>query len=138
MSTFLRKVLLLDAATCVATGLLLALLAPPLAPILGLPDLLLQYAGLVLLPVGAFMAWVATRDQASSGAVGVVIAGNAAWVAGSVLVLLLASPTALGYGFVVAQAVAVAVLAELEYIGLRRYRRVHERQAEPHDRVLAR
>jgi len=29
------------------------------------------------------------------------------------------SPTAFGYAFVIAQAAAVAVLAELEYLGLR-------------------
>jgi hypothetical protein len=48
------------------------------------------------------------------------ILGNAGWVAGSVLVLVLFSPTALGYAFVIAQAVVVAFLAELEYYGLRR------------------
>ena len=37
-----------------------------------------------------------------------MIAGNLAWVAGSVLALAECSPTALGYAFVVAQAVVVA------------------------------
>ena len=50
----------------------------------------------------------------------VVILGNAGWVVGSVLVLLLASPTAIGYAFVIAQAVVVVFLAELEYMGLRK------------------
>lgn len=39
---------------------------------------------------------------------------------GLLLSVLALSPTALGYAFVIAQAAAVAVLAELEYIGLRR------------------
>jgi hypothetical protein len=41
-------------------------------------------------------------------------------VAGSVLVLVVFSPTGLGYAFVIAQAVVVGFLAELEYAGLRR------------------
>jgi hypothetical protein len=51
----------------------------------------------------------------------VVIAGNALWVAGSVPLLVdgLISPNVVGYVFVGGQAAAVAVLAELEYFGLR-------------------
>ena len=33
----LRRILLIDAATCVATGLVLSLFAAPLEPLLGLP-----------------------------------------------------------------------------------------------------
>lgn len=113
----LRKILWLDAATCVATGLLLSILSAPLSAWLGLPEALLFYAGLALFPIAAFMAWTATR--LAEPAVWLVIGGNALWVLGSLAVLAL-SPTALGYAFVIAQAAAVAVLAELEYIGLRR------------------
>ena len=59
----LRKILFIDAATCVLTGLGLAVLAGALEPLLGLPRALLQYAGLALLPVAAFMAWAATRRR---------------------------------------------------------------------------
>lgn len=50
-----------------------------------------------------------------------VIALNAAWVGASVLLLLLPawSPTGLGYAFILVQAGAVAVLAEMQYVGLR-------------------
>jgi hypothetical protein len=113
----LRKILWLDAATCVATGLLLSLLSPQLSVWLGLPEALLFYAGLALFPIAAFMAWTATRLV--EPAVWLVIGGNALWVLGSFAVLAL-SPTGLGYAFVIAQALAVAVLAELEYVGLRR------------------
>ncbi len=115
----LRPVLLVDAASCIGMGLLLVLLAPPLAPLLGLPSALLFYAGLALLPVGAFMAWVGTRETPPLAAAWVVILGNAAWVAGSVALLFAASPTALGYAFVIAQAAVVAALAELEYLSTR-------------------
>jgi hypothetical protein len=112
----LRLVLWLDAATCVATGLLLSVLAGRLSELLGLPQALLFYAGLSLFPIAAFMAWTAQRPAAP--AVWLVIGGNALWVLGSLAILAL-SPTATGYAFVLAQAVAVAVLAELEYAGLR-------------------
>lgn len=44
-----------------------------------------------------------------------VIAGNAAWVVGSVAVVLMFEVTALGLAFIVAQAAAVLVLAVLEW-----------------------
>ena len=114
-STFLRRTLALDAATCVAMGALLVALQAPLAGLLGLPAALLFYAGLALFPCAALML-VAHRSRALAW---LVVAGNAAWIAGSVFVLLLASPTAPGYAFVIAQALAVAVLAAFEYIGIR-------------------
>ena len=119
-SSFLRRVVLVDAATCVAMGLLLSLAANMLAPLLELPVLLLEYAGLSLLPIAAFMAWVATRSDLPRLGVWMVIAGNAAWVAGSILLLVgdWVSPNMLGYGFVVAQATTVVLLAALEYAGL--------------------
>jgi hypothetical protein len=116
----LRRVLLLDAATCVATGLLLALFAVQLEPILGLPYALLQYAGLSLFPIAAFIAWTSTNKALSKSGVWAVIAGNALWVAASLLLLFVLSPSPLGYAFVIAQAAAVALLAELEYAGLRK------------------
>jgi hypothetical protein len=122
-STFLRRVLFVDAATCVAMGLLLLLAAGVLASLLSLPSMLLQYAGLSLLPIAAFMAWVATRSGLSRVAVWVIIAGNALWVVGSVVLLLVGgwvSPSLLGYVFVIAQAVTVVLLAEMEYVGLRK------------------
>jgi hypothetical protein len=51
-----------------------------------------------------------------------VIAGNALWMLGS-LVLLVDGPVApnlLGEAFVAVQALAVGLFAELQYIGLRR------------------
>jgi hypothetical protein len=117
--TFLRRVLLVDAATCIATGALLSLDAGPLAPMLGLPAALLFYAGASLFPTAAFMLWVAMRRDITRTGTWLVIAGNALWVVGSIAILGLA-PTGLGYAFVIAQAAVVALLAELEYAGLRK------------------
>jgi len=51
-----------------------------------------------------------------------VIAINAAWVAGSVLLLLSGriEPNILGYAFILGQALAVAGFAEMQYVGLRK------------------
>jgi hypothetical protein len=49
-STFLRRALLVAAATCIAMGVLLLLLPAALSSLLGLPALLLEYAGSSLLP----------------------------------------------------------------------------------------
>lgn len=119
-SSFLRRVLLADAAACLVTGLLLALLAPPLALLFALPEALLLYAGLALVPIAAFIAWVGSRESPPRRLVRVIVAGNALWVAGSVLVPILFSPGALGVAFVLAQAALVALLAEAEHVGLRR------------------
>ena len=117
---FLRRVLWADAATCAATGALLTLAATPLAALLGLPATLLAYAGAALFPIAVFMGWLAVRDGVSRAGTWLVILGNAGWVAGSVLVLVVFSPAAPGHAFVIAQAVVVGLLAELEYVSLRR------------------
>jgi len=120
-STFLRRVLLADAAMSGLSGVTLVLGAPVLEPAFALPRALLIVVGLGLLPFSAFLVAIARRPL-SPAAVRTVVAANAAWVVASVL--LLASgwiqPTALGYAFVVVQAMAVAVVGGLEYFGLRR------------------
>lgn len=117
----LRTLLLFDAATCAVMGAILALGAAPLAALMRIPAPLLLYAGLALLPIAAFMALVGTRPAIPPAGAWLVIAGNAAWVAGSVLLLAAGwiAPNALGTGFVAAQALVVAVLAKLEHGALR-------------------
>jgi hypothetical protein len=117
---FLRNILLVDAATCVVSGLLMTIAAKPVANLTGLPAELLGSAGLSLFPIAAFIAFVATRQPAWPTGVWLVILGNIGWVVGCLGLLLGASPTILGMAFVSAQAIAVAVLAELEFTGLRR------------------
>ena len=88
----------------------------------GLDAIVLAAAGLGLLPCAAFIALVATRPTMPRAAVWAIIVLNALWVVGSVLLLTHGglAPTALGYAFVLGQAAVVALLAELEYLGLRR------------------
>jgi hypothetical protein len=119
---FLRRVLLADAATGILTGLLLALDAGFLEPLLGLPATLLREAGIVLLPLAAFVGYAGLRKELSRRLVWLVIAFNVLWVVDSAVLLMSGwvAPTVLGQAFIVAQAVAVALFTELEYFGLRR------------------
>ena len=122
MSSFLRMALLVDAIATAATGALLALGGPFLDAWLGLPSALLVSVGVPLLPFAALVAWLATRETAAPGAIRFVMASNALWVAASIALLLSSAfePTLLGVAFVLAQAGAVAVFAECQFVGLRR------------------
>jgi hypothetical protein len=121
-STLLRRALILDVMASGATGLLMIVGAGLLEGLLGLPVALLRWAGIVLVPYVAFVAWTATRETISRSAVWAIIAANAAWAIASGLLLVsgLVAPTALGYAFVILQAVVVALLGDLQYMGLRR------------------
>ncbi len=118
---FLRTVLRIDAATCIATGLLMALGAQPLSSLTQLPSGLLSAAGLSLFPIAAFIVFVAARAPVWPFGVWLIVIGNVGWVLTSVWLLIAGavSPNALGVAFVSAQAVAVAVLATLEVMGVR-------------------
>ncbi|HSV45870.1 MAG TPA: hypothetical protein VLJ58_08785 [Ramlibacter sp.] len=119
---FLRNVLLADAVSCVATGALQLAFTAPLAQWLNLPTALLAGTGWFLLAYAAAVALLATRQPIARPLVGLVVAGNAGWALGCIA--LLASgwvqPTGLGMAWVLAQAATVAVLAELQFTGLRR------------------
>ena len=121
MTTFLKRVLLLDAASCLLMGAGLALGAAILAGPFGLPEGLVQGAGLLLLPIGLFIFWLGTRSTAPAALVYVVILGNLGWTAESLFVAFgQQGVTALGTAFVAMQAAAVLGLALLEYAGVRR------------------
>lgn len=121
-STFLRRVLLADAATCVATGLLLMFGANLVERFLGLPAELSRYAGVSLLPFAAFLVYLARRENLSRRVVWAVIVLNVLWTVDSILLLLTGwvAPTEPGYAFVVAQALGVAMFAGLEFVGLKK------------------
>jgi len=122
LNPFLRHVLFADAAVSGAAGLLMVEGAPFLSPLLGLPTGLLFYAGLALFPFVALLVAGARRGAASRVVIIDIIAINALWVAASIGLLVsgAVTPTLLGYVFVIAQALAVALLAELQFVGFRR------------------
>ena len=119
-SLLLRRVLALDSLSCLGMGLLMGLGAASLAPLFGLPEGLVRGAGLALLPLAAFIFWLATRLNPPRALVWMVILGNLGWTAESFLTLGQSDATALGTAFVAAQAVAVLGLALLEYVGVRK------------------
>lgn len=118
---FLKRVFLADAATCAACAFLLLAGTSALSPLLGLPYELLFWAGAVLVPVAALFAFVGTRRQPPVALAVLGILGNVGWVIESVIAIeMVAGITTLGIAFVTTQAAAVAVLAALETIGLKR------------------
>jgi hypothetical protein len=80
----------------------------------------------MLLPFAAFLLLTATRRSLSRMAVWLAVGCNVLWVLGSAAVLVGGpfAPTWLGYAFVIAQALFVAAITELEIIGLQRVERV--------------
>jgi hypothetical protein len=121
-SALLRKALLADAVLSGLTGLLLVLAPGPLATPLGLPVGLLRWSGIILVPFAAFVAWLRAQERIQRPLVFAVVACNALWALDSVLLLFTGwiEPTLPGEVFVAGQAIAVALLAELEFVGLRR------------------
>jgi hypothetical protein len=121
-SLLLRRALQIDAVAIGAMAVLLTSSAGALAPELDLPEALLRETGLFLIVYAALVGWLSGRAVMARPLVWAVIAGNALWTLGS-LVLLVDGPVApnlLGEAFVALQALAVGVFAELQYVGLRR------------------
>ena len=122
MSKYLRVVLLADAVTTAASGVLCVGASGVLETWLKIPASLLFYAGVALLPYAAFVWYLAIQQRVTRAAVWAVIVCNALWAIDSVVLLTTGwiSPTTLGYGFVILQALVVATFCELQVAGLRR------------------
>lgn len=121
----LRAALRLDAIASGAMGVILLAGAPWLRSLLGMPQPLLLAVGAVCLCWGLFVGAVSRRERLTEGVVWAIIVLNAVWVIESAALLLLGwvQPTQLGTAFVIVQALAVAALAELQFVGLTRARR---------------
>jgi len=121
-SSLLRRVLIVDAVSSGAMGIAMIAFAELLANLLQLPVELISEAGIVLLPFAAFVGFVASRSEPARLAVWAIIAINIVWVVDSIVLLFTGwvAPNAFGYTVVIAQAAAVLVLADLEFMGLKR------------------
>jgi hypothetical protein len=117
----LRFALLADAVASAATGLLLIFGGGWLRDLLGLPGSLMLYAGLSLLPFAAAVSYVATRAQPQRAGILAIVIYNALWAIDSIVLLGsgIVTPTIPGTAFVIAQALAVGVLATLQIAGLK-------------------
>jgi hypothetical protein len=119
---FLRRVLWLDAISGAATGVLQLLFPGFLSSLLGLPEALLLETGWVLLAFTAGIAFLATRQFVPSAGVWLLIGANALWVLGCLALLFggWVTPGFSGKAFIAVQAVWVGLIAELEWVGLRK------------------
>ncbi|QHE85143.1 hypothetical protein [Hydrogenophaga sp. BPS33] len=120
----LRRVLWADALSGSGTAGLHLALAGSLSPWLGLPTGLLSASGIVLLLYVALAGALALQPTPPRAWLTTLIVGNFAWVAACLVLLFggVVSPTPLGQAYLVVQAVAVFVLAELQWTALRRTR----------------
>ena len=122
---FLGYVLWADAISCLVCGILQVALTGPLSSYFGLSENLLMGTGVFLLVYGAVVAFLATRKQVPCAIIGLLIVGNIAWGVLAVATLLGgdARITLLGKGYVTAQALTVLILAQLQYLLIRRARK---------------
>lgn len=111
-----------DGLATLPTGLLLATLAGVLDGPLGLPTEFLLIVGLFCVAYGAGVLFLGTRPVINRRAAGGVVALNVIWVLDSVLVVAagLFDLTTLGVIVVLGIAAAVAAVAALQVVGLRR------------------
>lgn len=121
VSPFLRRVLALDAATSGVAGIAMIAGAGLIAGFTDLPEQLLFWAGIVLLPWAAALAYFATRVAMPRLALIDIAAVNALWVAASIGLLATGwiAPNMFGVLFVLAQAAAVLLFTLLQIGALR-------------------
>lgn len=119
-TNLLQHILLLDAATCISAGALMAFGSNFVAGLTGIPAPLLYWAGLILFPVAALMIYAGLQRMPPSPLVWLIVLGNIGWVIASLVVFAFIAPNALGTLFILAQAAVVAVLARFEHGAMQR------------------
>lgn len=121
-SLLLRRALQLDTLATGAMAVLLTFGAGYLASFLNLPEAFLRFSGVALIGWTAIVGFLAIRETMSKAIVWAVIAGNAVWTIDSLALLATnwIAPNTLGIAFIVMQAIAVGLFAELQYMGLRK------------------
>lgn len=117
----LRRVLWFDAISGIGTGVLHLVASGPLSQALGLPGALLMASGMAIFAFVTLAAWLAMQPTPPRSGLSVIVVGNLAWSAGCVWLALggVSGATAIGVGYLLVQAVVVAILAELQWMGLR-------------------
>ena len=110
-----------DAAVTGAFGVLVGVASPPLDGWLGIDTALLLALGVLLAGYAMVLEFVVAR-RPTTALVWAVIALNTLWVVASVVAVLTdaLTLTTLGPVVVLGQAAAVALLADLQYLALRK------------------
>jgi hypothetical protein len=121
-SRFLKNALIADAVASGAVAVLHLARPQAVVGLLNLPDALLQGTGVFMVGYVLMLAALAACRTLWRPLALFVVAGNVLWALASIdiLVLGMVQPSALGAGYVVAQAVATLGLAWLQYIGLKK------------------
>ncbi len=116
-----RLVYLVDALGSAALGVLLIVLADPLADLFGagLPRIALLIVGVGLLPWAAFNLWIARRSVHPRGAANLNVIGDIGWIVASIALVLMAPLTALGVLAVTAIGAFVLAVCVTKLMGLR-------------------
>jgi hypothetical protein len=122
-SRFLRRSLQLDGVASGLCGAVLLFAAQPISTLFGLSTSgVARIVGGLLLVYAAALLWNARRLTVSRGETLLAVALNAAWVLGSLMVVVDGPLTLIGNAAVAAVAAAVLGFAVLEVLGLRRLR----------------
>jgi hypothetical protein len=125
----LRRTLWGNAVFSVISGAVLVVFAGPFAALATEAPLavagfdlaiVFELLGLGVVAFGLIAGWAASREILPRGLARAIFAADIAWVAGSALVLLMASWSTIGIAGIAVVALIVADIAVLEYLGLRR------------------
>ncbi len=120
LSNFLRNVLKVDAAGCLATAAFMLPAAGALAASLGVDAPTLRMAAAPLIPIGLIILWLGTRRDAPAALIVLVILGNLGWIAASLAATAaMPSLTTLGRAAIAGQGLFVLAVTTAEAIGLR-------------------
>lgn len=121
---FVRVTLAADAVVTGVNGLVYLAAAAPVSDLLGPDAGLLRGIGIFLLVYGAAVGALAARGTVNVPATRAVITLNIVWTLGSVAAVVfgLGDLTTIGAIWAIAQALVVAVFAELQIMGLRKAR----------------
>jgi hypothetical protein len=117
-SSFLKRVLLADAAVSGAVALLQLVATDELAALTGLPAGLLLGTGLFLVGYVTLLIVLAKSSRVWSSMIWLVIAGNLAWAVAALAVAVTVPTALLGELFAAMHALAVTTFVYLEYRGL--------------------
>jgi len=117
----LRRALLANAVFSAVCGSLMVFAEPAVLSWLGLEAFSIRPVGLFLLIFSVYLTWMSQHDRVPKSLVTGVIAGDWAWVLGSIMLLMLKAGlfSWLGILLVTDVAVMVAVFAILQGLGLR-------------------
>lgn len=118
--SLLRFALIADAVSGAAICVLLIAGPGFVGEWLNLPRDLLFYAGLVMIPFVALLAYILTRTEPPRGAVMAIVDLNMIWALASFGLLFSGwvQPNTLGTVIVAGQAVAVALLGAVQFVAL--------------------